>query len=91
MTAAPVIRRSLRAFGRNALAERIAAATDPLEAMEVDEAEAVLRTRYRLLVDAGYDWVDALALATRAHVDVNAAATLIRRGCPAETAVRILI
>jgi hypothetical protein len=90
MTAAPVIRRSLRAFGRHSLAERIAAATTRLETMDEDGAETVVRTRYRLLVGAGYGLVDSLVLATRADVDVEVAATLLRRGCTPETAVRIL-
>jgi hypothetical protein len=90
MTAAPVIRRSLRAFGRHALAERIAAAATRLETMDEDEAETVVRTRYRLLLAAGYGLVDSLTLATREDVDVEAATTLLRRGCPPETAVRIL-
>ena len=92
MTAAPVIRRSLRAFGRHSLAERIAAAATRLETMDDDtaEAETLVRTRYRLLVGAGYGLVDSLVLATRVDVDVEEAATLLRRGCPPETAVRIL-
>lgn len=54
------------------------------------EAALVLSWRYDLLRRAGYRREDAFALA-RARVDVHAAAELLQRGCPAPTALEILL
>ena len=62
-----------------------------LEAFDVSEAEAVLHWRFDALVGAGYDPGDALVLCGHLEVDLHLATDLVRRGCPAETAVRILL
>jgi hypothetical protein len=55
------------------------------------EAELVRRWRLEELVRAGYSHVDAEQLSELFYVDLHLATGLIRRGCPADTAVRILI
>ena len=55
------------------------------------EAERVARWRLEQLVRAGFDEAAALLLAARKHVDLHHASELLRHGCPAETAVRILL
>jgi hypothetical protein len=62
-----------------------------LAAPRVNEDEQVLSWRFDVLDRAGFEPVAALALATTAHVDVHAAVELLARGCPRETALRILI
>jgi hypothetical protein len=61
------------------------------EQLEIPEVEAVLRWRFEELVRAGYDAGGAMILASHVEVDLHAAADLIARGCPPETALRILI
>jgi hypothetical protein len=51
----------------------------------------ILRWRFDELLRAGYDVGSALLLASHVEVDLHAASSLVRRGCPAETALRILI
>lgn len=60
------------------------------EQLDTEDAEAVLRMRLRALVRIGFDPVNAMVLATHVDVDVERAADLLRRGCPQDTAVRIL-
>jgi hypothetical protein len=55
------------------------------------EAELVRGWRLEELVRAGYSRVDAQQLSELFYVDLHLATALIRRGCPADTAVRILI
>jgi hypothetical protein len=55
------------------------------------EAERVLLWREEELERVGYERETARSLAERAYVDLHLAMDLMRRGCPAETAVRILI
>ena len=55
------------------------------------EAEEVIRWRFDELVRAGYDAGDALVVATHLDVDLHRAADLVRRGCPREMALRILL
>lgn len=55
------------------------------------EAEMILRWRFDELVRAGYDIGSALLLASHVEVDLHAATALLSRGCPSETAVRILV
>ena len=43
------------------------------------------------LVRAGYDFGTADLLTKRTDVDLHAATRLLRRGCPPETATRILL
>jgi hypothetical protein len=55
-----------------------------------DEALDVIGWRAERLVAAGYDEGTALALALDASVDLHRAVDLVHRGCPPETALRIL-
>ena len=57
------------------------------EAIDETEVEMILRWRFDELVRAGYDVGTALMLAS--HVEI--ATELVGRGCPADTAVRILL
>jgi hypothetical protein len=61
------------------------------ELIDDTEAEVILRWRFDELVRAGYDIGAALMLASHVEVDLHAATELVRRGCPAETALRILL
>ena len=56
----------------------------------VDKEFQVISWRREVLVRAGYTTVDATALAFDNTVDLHAAVDLLRRGCPSETALRIL-
>jgi hypothetical protein len=51
----------------------------------------VLAWRAEELVRAGYDGDNALMLALERAVDLHAAINLVRRGCPADLAVKILL
>jgi hypothetical protein len=51
----------------------------------------VLAWRAEELVRAGYDGDNALMLALERAVDLHAAVNLLRRGCPADLAVKILL
>lgn len=55
------------------------------------EAAEVIRWRFDRLIGAGYDAENASILAGRIQIDLHAAVDLVQRGCPPETAVRILI
>ena len=61
------------------------------EAIDETEAEMILRWRFDELVRAGYDVGTALMLASHVEIDLHDATELARRGCPADTAVRILL
>jgi len=61
------------------------------ELIDETEAEAILRWRFDELVRAGYDIGSALMLASHVEVDLHHASALLRRGCPSETAARILL
>jgi hypothetical protein len=61
------------------------------ELIDDTEAEAILRWRFDELVRAGYDVGSALMLASHVEVDLHGASELLRRGCPHETALRILL
>jgi hypothetical protein len=61
------------------------------ELIDETEAEAILRWRFDELMRAGYDIGSALMLASHVEVDLHDAAALVRRGCPSETALRILL
>jgi hypothetical protein len=59
--------------------------------LRVDEEHAILAWRMWVLDRAGYG-VDATAtLAGRRDVDLHLAVDLLERGCPPETALRILL
>jgi hypothetical protein len=55
------------------------------------ESERIERWRSEELERAGYAPTDAAELAGRFDVDLHLAVELLERGCPAETAVRILL
>jgi hypothetical protein len=55
------------------------------------EAERVVRWRLEQLVRAGFDEAAALLLAAMRNVDLHRASDLLRHGCPADTALRILL
>jgi hypothetical protein len=55
------------------------------------EVEAILRWRFDVLVRSGYDIASALVLASHVEIDLHDASTLVRRGCPSDTALRILL
>lgn len=56
-----------------------------------DEAERVRAWRLEELQRAGYERKMARTLAERADVDLHLATALLKRGCPIETALRILV
>lgn len=55
-----------------------------------DEQDAVIRWRVEQLLEAGYDGESALVIAFDRDVELHAAVSLLERGCPIETALRIL-
>ncbi len=55
------------------------------------EAERVLGWRLEELERAGYSRSDARTLAERKDVDLHLAVSLVRAGCPAQTALAILL
>lgn len=57
---------------------------------KIVEADPVRQWRLDELVRAGYTPVDALVLSGRRDVDIHVAERLLRTGCPANTALRIL-
>jgi hypothetical protein len=61
------------------------------ETLDDREVEDVLRWRLRRLIQAGYACDAALVLTTHLDVDLQLAIDLPRRGCPHETALRILL
>ena len=61
------------------------------DTLEAAEAEAVLRWRLEVLTRAGFDPGKAMILASHVEVDLHAAADLVRRGCPPETAMQIVL
>jgi hypothetical protein len=61
------------------------------ELIDESEAEAILRWRFEELVRSGYDIGSALVLASHVEVDLHVATDLAARGCPTDTALRILL
>jgi hypothetical protein len=55
------------------------------------ESEAILRWRFNQLVAAGYSDEGASLLSARPNVDLHLATDLLAKGCPPETAIRILL
>ena len=55
------------------------------------ESERIERWRVEELERAGYCPGDAVELASRSYIDLHLAVELIERGCPPETATRILL
>jgi hypothetical protein len=68
-------------------------ATAPIETETTPETEneRVLRWRIEELRRAGFGFQDALLLALSPDVDLHLATDLLGRGCPADTALRILV
>ena len=59
---------------------------------QLDRREAhVLRWRFDALMRAGFERKDALLVAADVRIDLHRATSLLRRGCPPETALRILL
>jgi len=61
-----------------------------LESQELDEGD-VRRWRFDQLLRAGYDIADAADVALRTGIDLRWAVSLVQRGCPSATAVRIAL
>ena len=61
------------------------------EELRTPKVEAVLRWRFEDLVRAGYDGGSALILASHVEVDLDDAVSLLARGCPPETALKIIL
>jgi hypothetical protein len=61
------------------------------EAFEASEVDVVRRWRFDELVRAGYEDEDAMELAFELDVDLHFATSLVRKGCPSSTAVRIAL
>jgi hypothetical protein len=55
------------------------------------ETDVVRRWRFDELLRAGYDIADAAELALRTEIDLHWAASLVQRGCPSATAMRIAL
>ena len=66
-------------------------AAPELDIQQENESERVMRWRMDELERAGYDAESAHALAERLDVDLHRAADLLRQGCPAEVALKILL
>ena len=62
-----------------------------LQLIPETETERVESWRAEELVRGGYEPSDAIALAGRHDIDLHLAIELIRRGCPYELAIEILI
>lgn len=68
----------------------------PVEEPEVERAslseyERIVRWRTAVLEHAGYEALAVIQLASRTDIDLHLATDLTRRGCPPETALRILL
>ena len=61
------------------------------ETTETDEILRVLVWRFNQLCRSGFELELATTIATRLDVDLHAAINLVERGCPPETAGRILL
>ena len=55
------------------------------------QTDPVRSWRFESLIAAGYPHDEARALSERSDVDLHLAARLLERGCPIETALRILL
>jgi hypothetical protein len=64
---------------------------DVLEEAAPDPAARVLGWRIEQLIAVGFDSDAAFVLALDRSVDLHEAAELVRRGCPPQTAFRILV
>ncbi len=57
----------------------------------LSEDDEIVRWRAEELQRAGFRPVIAGALAAQKHVDLHLAVTLVKNGCPHDTAIRILL
>ena len=62
-----------------------------LDVLDDTEEERIIRWRMEALTRAGYDWPASMLLAVRPDIDLHLAGDLLDRGCPADTALRILL
>jgi hypothetical protein len=62
-----------------------------LDVYQETESERIQRWRAHELERAGYSSHEAAELAGRLDVDLHLAVELLERGCPPETALRILL
>ncbi|HZQ64368.1 MAG TPA: hypothetical protein VFA66_03985 [Gaiellaceae bacterium] len=62
-----------------------------LDVRHETEGERIQRWRVEALERAGYSTSEAAELAACGDVDLHLAVELLERGCPAETALRILL
>ena len=62
-----------------------------LQTQQITERERIEMWRTDALERAGYDPDAAVELATRHDVDLHLAIGLLENGCPADTALRILL
>lgn len=60
-------------------------------AYQITGSDTVRRWRFDELLSAGYDTADAFVLSGRSDIDLHAATALLRNGCPADLAIRILL
>jgi hypothetical protein len=58
---------------------------------EDTEAQRIVRWRQEELERAGYGVTEASQLAARSDVDLHVAVQLLAKGCPQDTALRILL
>lgn len=65
--------------------------TAQLETLPGAEDKRIARWRLEQLRAAGYDPAAALKIAGQRDIDLHLAVDLLRRGCPPETALRILL
>ena len=65
--------------------------TDFPDAVAPDPAARVLSWRIEQLISAGFESEAAFVLALDNGVDLHQAIELVRRGCPPQTAFRILV
>jgi hypothetical protein len=61
------------------------------ESLDTENAARLLRARFAALADAGCDIEDAVVIAVHPEVAIEDALDLLRRGCPASTALRIVL
>jgi hypothetical protein len=61
------------------------------EQLEENEAVEVLRWRFDVLLRVGFDIEQAAVVAANVEVDLHTAEDLMRRGCPSDLALRILL
>lgn len=66
-------------------------AAEQLELEREGDVQRVIQWRRAELERAGYEAAAAQALAERLDIDLHLATDLLRRGCPPETALKILL